>query len=686
MAKSFSETRSFAVWNGYEEIPSPELRNRYIRPRQDELYPPYPPLFTILALPFYRCLGFFGLFAMNSLAFAGVVALCFALARKLFNDTDLALNACLILILGTFAWEYSQAAWPHIFGLLFVMAALYLSVAAYAAGGHIGDTDSRHSGDALSRIAHTNRTAVMLAVASGFIGAAGIAVRLDAVLVFPALILPFLFSKTPRLWEALGVLAGAVPPVILLSAANYVKFGDLNPLSIGEGPGAQPMPGWLLVAALAFLCISWTFSRPRFLGLHARDKAIAWAAIGVGAILTLALTPEVVELICRVLRDGYVCLVDVRTLPAESVVALRSSGGGVVYIGAHKKALLQSLPYLPLLMLPVLHLFNRGKHFRALAILFLPVIAVIGFYVYSFPFHDMGGLCLNTRYFIPSLPFMAILCAYGIRDLKERWRGPGESGSEEWGGTFCKKSLPKPLPKNSCKLEGWLRTVLLPKVRTGTEAACERNFETGGVAAVVIVLVSSFTAVLFFLFSKRWFVGLDALEFPLLTLPLCMAALLSALLVCGLVVKSPGVRFARKGAWLMVIVTMTWAGLVALWYDYPAHRFVRVVHTAYGKKLLENISADSIVFADNKTFSVAMSAIEKPRVRVAFPPQDGFADFIMLLDFQLKRGRRAFALFHNPLWAELQGSLLVSYRVTPLVVLGDFTLGEIAVPASGLQQ
>ena len=92
----------------------------------DHIVPATPYLWPLLNLPLYRLVGFFGLFVLNSIAFIVLVAVCFALAKKILNDLNLALNASLIFIFGTFAWEYSQAAWPHItsmsicdFGILF---------------------------------------------------------------------------------------------------------------------------------------------------------------------------------------------------------------------------------------------------------------------------------------------------------------------------------------------------------------------------------------------------------------------------------------------------------------------------------------------------------------------------------------------------------------------------------------
>ncbi len=70
-------------------------------------------------------------------------------------------------------------------------------------------------------------------------------------------------------------------------------------------------------------------------------------------------------------------------------------------------------------------------------------------------------------------------------------------------------------------------------------------------------------------------------------------------------------------------------------------------------------------------------------MRIAFPPQDRFADFNRLLHFQLQAGHRSFALFQDRLWDELKaGNMAKEYRITPLAVFHDFTLSEISF-ASG---
>ena len=94
--RAYSVTGGFALWNGYDEFATPELHHPYIRVHDGKLYSQYPPLFSVLALPFYRLFGFYGLFVLNSVCFVLAVLISFFTAMRLFEDTELALN-CLVL-------------------------------------------------------------------------------------------------------------------------------------------------------------------------------------------------------------------------------------------------------------------------------------------------------------------------------------------------------------------------------------------------------------------------------------------------------------------------------------------------------------------------------------------------------------------------------------------------------------
>ena len=103
MVKNFSRTGTLGIWNGYDEFPSIELQAAgNLRSHDGRLVSQYPYLYPVLATPFYWLAGYRGLFFLNSLAFLGTILVCYALARSLFDDRQLALNACLILSLATY--------------------------------------------------------------------------------------------------------------------------------------------------------------------------------------------------------------------------------------------------------------------------------------------------------------------------------------------------------------------------------------------------------------------------------------------------------------------------------------------------------------------------------------------------------------------------------------------------------
>ena len=49
--------------------------------------------------------------------------LTYKIAYKFFEDSRIAANACLLLGLATYLWDYSQAAWPHSTSTFFIISA-----------------------------------------------------------------------------------------------------------------------------------------------------------------------------------------------------------------------------------------------------------------------------------------------------------------------------------------------------------------------------------------------------------------------------------------------------------------------------------------------------------------------------------------------------------------------------------
>lgn len=135
----------------------------------------------------------YALITLNSVAFAGVVGLCWVLAWELFADARRSAAACLILVFGTFSWEYSQHAWPRTLATLFSTAALYFALLGLRSSG---------------------RRAALLACGAGFIAGVGVGIRPNVVFVLPCIVLPFAFSNPVRFREALSILAGATPCLV----------------------------------------------------------------------------------------------------------------------------------------------------------------------------------------------------------------------------------------------------------------------------------------------------------------------------------------------------------------------------------------------------------------------------------------------------------------------------------------
>ncbi|MEJ2718224.1 MAG: hypothetical protein P8182_13995 [Deltaproteobacteria bacterium] len=594
--KDFSKTGGFDIWTGYREFPSVELAHDFLRVHAGRPISQYPYLFPLLAVPFYRAGGFFGVFFINVLSFLGVVVLTFFTARRLFDDINLALNSCFILIFATFAWEYSQAGWPHMLGLLFVMGAFYLCVSAY--------------------FSPSARRGWWLALAAGLVAGFAPGIRIDAALIIGCIILPFLFARPWRPMQAIAVAAGTIPGLAILAVTNKIKFGVLNPFSYGTNFGGftMPIPTGLIVAAAAGLILVWALTRSpvldRLQGRWRVPFGIVLAILfAVAVISALFVVPRAGTTVQKTVSNAWVEFVDLRALDpgARLPAMMRSPGGGVVYIGAHKKALLQSLPYLVILLVPLVGIARREREFGQLVMLFLVPLAVGALYAYH-PF-GYGGLCLNYRFFLPILPFASILTAYAIRDLERRWGMPF----------------------------GW----------------------------PVIVAVAALTAVVYFLFTGDVFATLEALEFPLLVIPLIIAILLLGLLAMGEFLRGAGIHLIRGAAWLLLIVALTWAGLVAFFYDYPQQREQRIVNFSIGGKLLKTIPRDSILFTA-PFIDPVMRLLEGDRVRIGFPGQDSFKDFPRLIAFQLHQGRRVFALFPIGWWRQLQKGPLQPYRITAL--------------------
>ena len=416
MVKNFSRSGTLEIWNGYEEFPSIELQAAsHLRTHNGRLVSQYPYLYAVLATPFYWISGYRGLFFVNSIVFLVAVLVSYTLARSLFEDRKLALNSCFILVLATYLWEYSQAAWPHAVTVLFVTAAAYCTV----------------RGLKLSR----GPGSLCFPAMAGLLIGSGAGIRLDVILAAPALALALALGPSRRIKKTLAFCAGLGPGLAALSITNHFKFGSVSPFSYGSngGPTSGPTPYVpLVLLALGLLFAIWT-SRKAIAGWRSGHKnwaVLGWATAILAAVVFLK---SGTGLLFQLFSGALQLLVDLRFRDPDLIepAMIRTASGAVVYIAALKKSLLQSCAYLPVVLLPLFTMSKRKTNLPGTAgasILYLIPLSYFGVFAF-FAWH--GGLCLNLRYLLPILPFTSILTAWAWRELSK-----GQEGSLRKSMTF----------------------------------------------------------------------------------------------------------------------------------------------------------------------------------------------------------------------------------------------------------
>lgn len=409
MAKSFADSYGWEIENGYREFPSEELRAAgQLVAHDGRLVSQYPCFYPVLALPFYLLGGYGGLIFLNALSFLGVIALTYAIAQRLLLDKNLSLNACLIFILATYAWEYTQSSLPHMVSMLFLMGAVYLGIGALSLSSSF--------------------TAKVSALASGLLIGLGTGIRLDVIFVFPLIIIPFIFVNPKRYKEALLIIIGTLPGLLFLAATNYLKFNIFSPFSYGRlGTYTRGVGPYLpfVILCLAMLIAIYLLRRPiiaAFLRNHPKSSMVIVFLAGWICFLL----PQTRAFLIQLAQGFYTIVVDLRIYNNPHEPYLRSQGGSILIISGFKKSFLQCSPYLIILMLTVYKFIKEGNKLTQLIFLFGIPIVFIAIYAY---FTGHAGLCLNNRYLLPILPITSIGCAYAWRLLSNNIDIPWKFGA-----------------------------------------------------------------------------------------------------------------------------------------------------------------------------------------------------------------------------------------------------------------
>ncbi|MEM9778987.1 MAG: glycosyltransferase family 39 protein [Pseudomonadota bacterium] len=375
---------ALTIDNGYDAYASDNLRLFFLVAGPSGLVPQYPIGTALLGGALTPLLGDRALILSNALALALTLPVLHALARRLYGTPAIAGTAVLLFTFGSFAFEYAHGYWPHALSTFCVTLALLLTIRAL---------DSPRG--------------IPWAVLAGLMVGAGFLMRVDTVLILPAIGLVILIHGTMPLRLILAGAAGLMPGVAIAALANSQKFGTWNPISYGatEGGGIDVSTypvGWLIPLFLGLLLI--LTRRSRFTPLVVRTL-LALAAV----LLALSLWWEASRDVWRAIAHGaHVLIVDLTQTRDARESVVRTPDGGVSFWGLSKKALGQSMPWIGAL----LALFATRLSAQARRGHLLILTAVV---IWSLPFLWQawhGGLGSNMRYFLPVIPLICIAGAY----------------------------------------------------------------------------------------------------------------------------------------------------------------------------------------------------------------------------------------------------------------------------------
>ena len=401
MVRALYKFGELSIPNGFGELASPLLAVGQTMVRNGNLVAQYPEYYSFLALPFYALFGFRGLMVLNALAFVGICALIWRMARWFSPDRSAPLAAVTVYAFGTYGLVFTQSSYPHLTSSFLVLVSAWL-----VWGAALGEADPPK--ELLSFL----RTADLRCALAGALFGVAIGVRLDSVFAGLAIALPFLTFRTLGWRPLIACGIGGLVALFGLAWTNAIKFGEAFPFSYGrEGTGGNTGSVWIYlpVAAVIGLVVAaliWHRIRP----IRPGRWGVALSLIAVALILAF------IPFGRRLLNGVFQIVVDMRIRPdiAEPLL-MRSPGGAVVYYGNVKKALLESCPYLILIVIPAVRGIARGTY-GANWLLWLVPAGFVGFYGYL-AWH--GSVGWSMRYLIPTLPFLALLASHELLRVRE---------------------------------------------------------------------------------------------------------------------------------------------------------------------------------------------------------------------------------------------------------------------------
>lgn len=577
MARDQAAGRGLEIWNGYEERPSPELQlivldnASQIAAHHGRLVSQYPHGYAVLAAPFYQAFGFQSLFWLNAAGGGVAVLLCAVLARQLGASGPVARLSALILVSATFFADYMVGVPPHPLVSALTLGAWLLTERAL---------------ELQDRRWRPLMAGLLLSLALGL--------RLDTISFAPILVLVILGDARGRISQALGLLAGVLPALALLSWTNQIKFHTASPLSYGNtvshtsGVGAYlPVVAAGLPVALALIALG----RP---ALRARIGARR-AGLGLGALALVALAvPQSRALLTALAHGSWALWGDLRDIPAAGVEPSDyiSPGGAMYHWGSIKKALCQSAPWLalaPLWVASALGDSDRAARLRRLMLVPIALTALYGLRAYH------GGGSLNLRYFVPALPFLSVAVALTLSELAQETQ---------------RRALALALGLIGLGIPA----LLAPDPQTPMDL------------------------------TERFYLGL-----PVALSAGVAAASLSWGALRALGRPRQGIAMVTLG---LVLAGLGWATALTWAYDVPRRLAIRERNLAYGEALQAALPEGGVVFG-MLAEHIGLAA-EVPDTRLALPPLDQGADMASLIAFHTGEGRTSLGLFSPAIWATIR--------------------------------
>lgn len=398
MARAMAEHGSLAIASNGGVDGAPPLTKLLTVAHNGYVYTQYPSGYALLAAPFYAAFGIHGLMLMNALAFAVCVRLTFAIGRRLYND-DIARWSAGIFALATFAPTYAFGIWPHMLALACWLGAAYCAIRA------VQTAERKHIYQWLTLC--------------GVIISAGVNIRVDTILA--ALVVFFwlrLFALPRDRLAPVFAFLGMAPGLLLAAWLNQIKFGAFSPFAYGQTSGADTLGHYIpiLAAAAGAVAVSWAMNAPAMVRVAMRRdfRRISCAAVAIILIAALSVS-GIRELVWRTATGIYVLVINLQAHDAYYQAGVeRNQFGQLLFWGYPKKALIQSLPWMALIVIPAVNAL-RGRYVTAVGLCVLAVSAPVCFYALS---HWHGGGSYNMRYFTPALPFLAILAAASLYSLR----------------------------------------------------------------------------------------------------------------------------------------------------------------------------------------------------------------------------------------------------------------------------